>query len=444
MYFNNIYKIFIWLSLGLCSVFFIDPNDVEPYKISLIYLGICIIIHGLISFYRHGGDFITPTGFYMLVSVVLSGVPSIYINFIGSYYIVLGHFIATLVSFICQVLIYHIFGNERRSIKVCTKELKEISISKELYDWTLLLGIFLMLGGIIISQVSSALSFFLEASVYVGIVIIAISLFRTGGKGYGLNKVLVVIALFGCNYFFLFEGFGRINLATLLLALVICYNHRLNRKILKVLISIGTLPALIIASLMRGGSLQDISAGMGSIISPFYRFGQLVELYNENIIDLYWGKTIWAAIVTPIPRDLWPSKPWNFNREITYIFKPEYVAYGHSEASVLYAECFFNFGYLGLILGILFIGFLLKFLDSNYLRMIETANLWSKPDFLKYLVTIIVTVGMLDLYWGGFSTFMAREGFRLIVLLILLTIMYIYIPDFKNSRKKLITFKKRV
>lgn len=403
--------------MGSISFFMLSLNLESPYKISIIYLGVIIIIQGLVSFYKHGGMLMTPTGVFMLVSVVLGGFTSIYMNYQEDYTIQLGHFISTYIIFNSQILIYYIFGNEKKSVIVNKKKNKRVSLRSETKTYAFKLGAFIIISSYIISLLHSRLSFFRANGIYIGIIILSVALFRSTNKGYAIKNYLFVASLFIVYYLYLFEGFGRINIATLAIAIILTFNYRDLTKKIKKIIFVGGIPSVLLASLMRGGTVNNLTGGIGSVVSPNYRFGQIVELYNNNVLNLRWGKTIWAAIVTPIPRVIWEAKPWNFNREITYIFAPQYVAYGHSEAAVTHAEWFLNFGYVGILLFIFLTGYLLIVLDSNYLRISKKRNdLWTKIDFVTYVAIIITTSGFLDLYWGGVSTFMARGGIRLLML----------------------------
>ncbi|GEL07241.1 hypothetical protein [Salisediminibacterium halotolerans] len=433
MNYNNLAKMMLWLSLGLSSVFFMNQVNGSPYYISIFFLAVLIIIHGIFSFYKHGGDFITPTGIYMLVSVVIGGIPAILMIHDSSYDIVFGHWIATYSVFTGQVLIYHVFGSEQKSIRKCTKEGRTQFLPKKLITWAYVLGLFLAVMGLIFSLINYGFESFLTPSVYVSMVIILVALWRSGGGGISVHKLVITIALFFVYYQFFFSGFGRINVATLLLVLVLSMNHKFLNKNLKKIIVIGTFPAMLMASYVSAGGNSGETRGMGSMISPHYRFGELIQMYNEGVLDLFWGKTIWAAIVTPVPREFWADKPWNFNREITFIFRPEYIEDGHSEASVIYAEWFFNFGYPGIVLAILSMGLFLKVIDSMYLKAAVNFN-WKRIDFVKHVTLLILMVGLIDLYWGGFSTFMARGGIRLLVFYAVLMIFLIYI---QRKRKKM-------
>ncbi|TFE01705.1 hypothetical protein [Jeotgalibacillus salarius] len=417
-----------WLILAVMTVFLKDPASSEPYKDGINLLGILIIVHGIYAFYRHGGRYITPTGVFMLTSVIVGGFAALYLNNFEGFFMVEGHYLATLIVFVSQLCVYYLFSNTPISLgHHLVEPAVRIQFSDDLTRWVFLVAILTAAGGSVIFYTIPSLSLFQAPAVYVSIIMIAIALFRDENKKVRVSSLLFVLFLFFIYYFWLFSGFGRIDLATLVFGLLISVHKRLFKNLVKTMIAVAALPSVIAASLLRGGDLSDLDGGIGSVVSPHYRFGQLIELYQDGLLQLQWGKTIWAAAVTPVPRAIWPEKPWNFNREITYIFNPEYVIYGHSEAAVLYAEWLFNFGFAGILFCVVFLGVLLKWLDRKYFSLLFKSS-WSSGDFIKFTVVVIMMGGMLNLYWGGFSTFMAREGIRLMVLGTVLACLIIYVP----------------
>lgn len=106
--------------------------------------------------------------------------------------------------------------------------------------------------------------------------------------------------------------------------------------------------------------------------------GRAVEYLSTRPEEFAHGETIWEAILSPIPRALWPSKPiaagsgdlvsrftgMQFDKDTT-------VGIGH----VL--EWYVNFGSTGVFLGSLFVGLVLGFIDRVAIGHLDHGN-WAK------------------------------------------------------------------
>jgi hypothetical protein len=80
-------------------------------------------------------------------------------------------------------------------------------------------------------------------------------------------------------------------------------------------------------------------------------------------VDFLFGHTIYAILVNPIPREMWPQKPIGFGRILGQIKQGDYgrssaQAHGWSVAAGLAGEGYANGGYLGIPLLSLAIGYL--------------------------------------------------------------------------------------
>lgn len=415
------------LILGLVSVLFTEYGLLIE---SIRYLGVLTMVHALLCFYLSGGQLITPTGIYMISSALLGGFASVLMLMDTQYRIVYGHWVAIFVIFLAQIFVAlvsrHYVPKYPNLVRLKIDEDAfakrfgyDVASERSLKLWSTGLGLTMLIVAFAGSLTMRSLEYLFQDMTYAGIIVLVTGQLKSGGYRLRVRDLLLAALLFLFYYFREFEGFGRINLVSLLIAIGLSLNYKFKTKRLKRIILFGFFPSIAVGSLLRGGSLESIASGMGSMVSPLYRFGELVEMYLRGDLNLFYGKTLWAALVSPVPRALWENKPWNFNREITYIFARKYVPYGHSEASVLYAEWFFNFGFLGILIGIVLMGWFLRKLDTAYFRIADH-RVWSKHEFIVFLLILLVASGLLDLFWGGFSTFAARSGFRLILLSVFL------------------------
>lgn len=221
-------------------------------------------------------------------------------------------------------------------------------------------------------------------------------------------------------------GFGRLNLAVLALSLTVVASLRMGNCSVKIATAAMTGPILVylvnqrLAYLEseRKGGFVDESEGVGSVVGPFHSAGTIVEAVERGIVDLAWGKTLFNAAVTGIPRDLWPDKPVGFGREIVGITQPWMTSTTeHSDAGTFIGEAVWNFGvWLAPLYLIAFIVFI-RILDRKLISVVDRA-----PDMATFLVLMLVAVAagtLLNIIWGSVSTAAARTLFPLAVLLVL-------------------------
>lgn len=420
---KNISELVVWLILGLISILL---YAIYPLKISLIFTGILIVVHALIYFNIHGGKSLSPSSIFLLFSALLYGFPSIFSNYVKGYTILSGHYLASLLLYLSQIIIYHIllYQNSRSDYSFQSKEVKKLTSKNRVIYYILVLISF---GLVNLIPIFSGLR---AAITYTFILIMTTTIIIRNEQI--KSSHLIAIALLYFYYIFnYFAGFGRINLVTLILSIFLIIQLRVTFKGTKPLITVLFFPLIILGSLLRGGSLDNIFGGIGSIVSPYYRLGQLVELYMNNYISPSFGKTFIAAFLVFIPRNIWKNKPWSFNREITKIFAPQYVAYGHSEVATVLGEFIYNFGFVGIILYILTIGFFVSYLDKTVVKSVTNRN-WNFTNVIIYSAVSLTTAGLLNLIWGSVPTFINRDGFRILYLFVIYMIM-----KFINKLKKI-------
>lgn len=411
---NSLILLCVWSIIGMLSIFIVGGN--YTYNLATAFVGLITIFHGLYYFNMHGGNYITPTGLFLLYSSVLHGFASISINQVAAYEVTRGHYIASLSTFFLQVIVYHWILSDYQEKNL--NGFKKVYTRPPVNRFIILVGVI----GFGLGVISPTFGELGSAAIYVTIVILVIRNVLLVNK-VNVHHFFYSMGLFSIYYLFLFASFGRINLVTLLAIIAMIFSYKLNTKVIKLFITVMFYPSIMIGSYLRSGDLFDISSGVGSIISPFYRFGQLVDLYMDHVISLDWGRTIYAAFIVIIPREIWPNKPWNFNREITFLFTPQYIADGHSEAAVFNAEMMYNFGFVGIVLGGFLLGWLISKMEKEIFIKYAMRRVYDIKDLVFLSFSLIVASGLMNLLWGGFSTFINRDGFRL---LLLITAFYSY------------------
>ena len=155
-------------------------------------------------------------------------------------------------------------------------------------------------------------------------------------------------------------------------------------------------------------------AAPDSNVSPLETFARLIDEYGQFTPGN--GSTFLDAAVVFVPRSIWSNKPIGFGAELTGILEPEMSSSGHSMAALAYGEWFFNFGWMGLGLGIFVVGFLIKRLDLWVPAAFASVSS-SKSGIRNVLVATIAISGLTDYFWVGTFTYAARVGLRLVIVI---------------------------
>ncbi|MDQ7908203.1 hypothetical protein RB614_27125 [Phytohabitans sp. ZYX-F-186] len=219
------------------------------------------------------------------------------------------------------------------------------------------------------------------------------------------------------------NSFARLTLGSLGLALTFVVAQRLRTPLVKLAVVLGSAPMLFTFGVMRKEAVREAvpgvyvasSTGLESVASPLRDFGVLLDYYHAGLIEPHWGYTFWVAVVSLVPRSLWPGKPDGFGAELTKLLNPGLAQSGHSDAALFQGEWLFNFGIAGLILMIPVVGLAVRAVDS-FLEWSTRRPLASRHALLACTTAIIVAAGLPDLMWVGTFTFAVRAGMRLLVL----------------------------
>lgn len=390
--------------------------------VGFIGLVIYFLAYNTYYFLKSGKSRITIYSWFYYIAILISGGSSLSMIVNNDFH--RYSYIGLLLVFIVIMLIN--LGRKEYNIKMKFKITKNDFIKISIFLIMSILVIYLT------PMIIPSLNFIQRPLAYVTFIAISLLILI-----YYDNKLVFIISsiiTFLIYYIFYFNDFGRINIVTLFFIYLYIYINKYEIKHIKKLMILMILPGVALGSIMRGGSGDDIFGGTTSIFAPQTRFNQIVEKYNNKELDLFYGKTFYAAIVTPVPRDWWSNKPWNFNREMTYVFSPEKVVYGHSDVGSIFGEFLLNFSYLGLFLmPIIFVKLFNWFEKSIY--KLSLRKRFDTRTFLFYVILILIISGMLDVYWGGPSTFMSRGGFRIIIFSFLYIVVMFYLRKIKIDRR---------
>lgn len=215
---------------------------------------------------------------------------------------------------------------------------------------------------------------------------------------------------------------GRLMIAGLLIAAFVAWNLFGPSKIQKVFL-ICLIPVFLLLSGAdraqstdgEGVSSSTVIAkgdGLASVYAPLETWARMIGPLAPEQRDLLmprWGETFINTAVLPIPRSMWDSKPIGFGAELTEVFEPKLVKSSHSMAGLTHGEWYANFGYPGLALMVLVIGWFLVWLDRWHSRL-AWSNFESDSDWWSLAILICVVSGLGELYWVGSFTAFARGG----------------------------------
>lgn len=131
-------------------------------------------------------------------------------------------------------------------------------------------------------------------------------------------------------------------------------------------------------------------------------FALVIEGIRSGQLDLLWGDSYSRFFLAFVPREIWPDKPLHIGRQIPVLVQSSSGA-GALPVTIL-GEMYFNFGYVGILGSMVFLGVLCKFLYLLLMRSTED-NLHSSIS-----ATLIYAIS------AGFVLQYFRGGFHLVAL----------------------------
>jgi hypothetical protein len=172
--------------------------------------------------------------------------------------------------------------------------------------------------------------------------------------------------------------------------------------------------------------MEDITQGASE--NSFVFSHSAITMKNYSYRDLILFEPIWCAVTMPVPRAVYPNKPKG-----DYLVKANFVAYGNNDYGAVFiqfTEAYMAFGWVGIILTGLFIGFFSRMFWDNYRR---------NPHSLG----AVLLLGL----FNGFTYILISRGYLAQCLTIL--VMFVFIPFgfasviLKFSRSAFCLFKYR-
>lgn len=428
-----------WLIASVALVFAVYLLEAEVGDI-VLYIAILGLLHSLLGFLAHGGVRISAPGIFLLGTALFGYFPTLYYRVVsgrdGLHAMELTGLSAVLVS---QIVMYSIW---RRSGDGGALPRQPIPSPRSVTLVGVLSG-----GGLLVAAATlrwlgvEGQGSLTRAAGYAGVVVAALSLVR-GKSRLGFGTLIVLGGLFVFFFTTMFTEGGRLVLGSLAAALGLVVCTRWRPRLLKP-VALAILPlGVYVLARMRSGSRSDLStgyreAGIESVVWPQRRFFDVLQGITDGTLELGWGQTFANSLVAWVPRGIWEGKPVGFGYELTAIYRPELLPFGHSEAALLYGEFVYNFGVFGLLMLTGVCGVSILMLD----RLLVAAQ-GSARESLTSLVAeaalIIVVACLLDLVWVGTWTYIERAGFAVAVLgalYVLFAVVESIAPDAYDSRQ---------
>lgn len=129
---------------------------------------------------------------------------------------------------------------------------------------------------------------------------------------------------------------------------------------------------------------EKIATMIRGELSPIVAYSEIKE--NIEILDYKYGKTVLLPLIfKPIPRSIWPKKPYNTSGYYMFKLHPESASKGFFIAPSIFGDIFLNFGYFGCIIFTFTFGILISYFDNKLKKLKEGKIAFKKIGFLLIL-----------------------------------------------------------
>lgn len=377
--------------------------------VSLAGLG---LVHSAMGFCRHGGARITPAGVLLFAMLIFGYFPTLYYAWTESNFVPVAFEVRGLVALlIFQFVLYPFFSLSDHGVEVSGRT----AVPPSVWIPAVVAGLLMVFGGLLINMLNvTAIWPLAQPAGYAGIVLIALSLLQARHR---INVLVLglVLSLFASFVILFFSGGGRNVLGSLALGLAMATGFVWRPSLLKPMILVALPPVLWLLARLRADSVANPftgyqESGLESVVRPQRLFFQLIQDQQAGNIELGYGETFVASVLSWVPREFWIDKPVGLGTTLTQLYRPDLLAAGHSEAGLLHGELIYNFGFWGLIFGAVALGFWIFWLDK-WVTSLHQRTHTSISTLFAQAVTVTLTAGIVDLVWVGTFTYVARAGF---------------------------------
>lgn len=272
----------------------------------------------------------------------------------------------------------------------------------------------------------------IESTAFTAITVFSVGVFwRSNARllSWGTLIVLAFIAVYAEVFH---SGQGRLRIVALACAVFVVVTARYQRKVLKWLTVAAIAPALYYLAEDRKELQESLSAGasegrngLESMLGSVQVFGRLIQAQAESGFPLSYGVNLFSFPFA-WTESLFPNAPVALGYELVKVTDPGRYGTGYSVVATTYGEAVYNFGYVGLVLMVPVIVWLLNLLDH---KMVGSM---SKPQsgamtLLAVVFWAMLAGGIADMVWSGQHTFLTRATFRLPLLIGITALLWLHV-----------------
>ena len=408
-----------WAVVGAACAYSGDP---QISSTAGLVLAVATALLGARVFWLSGGHRITAAGLWSLATAIFGGFAGIYWNRTPTPYDALM-VTPLLASYVSLVAMWALFWSDPldhpRGPQVASWFAPAASAVVGVV--MVLLSTFLYL-----SEVKIGATVVQEIA-FVGLMLVSIVLVLSNASArthwFRLAMGVGVVLVFAQT---VFTGYGRLIIVSLGLVPVIVASWRARTRMLKLAMLIAVGPALVVFVRIREAFGQQEYgsqlSGIGSVVTPLRDFGRLVSLHANDGFPLAQGHTFVAALTVPVPRAIWPGKPIGFGAELTDLLEPQLRVVEQSMAALAPGEWFFDFGWSGVALMVLVVGWLIRRLDDFAARA-TTLSIDGPRSHLHVVVAALLTCDIPNLFWVGTFGYTSRTFIRLGVVMMVIAVV---------------------
>jgi hypothetical protein len=398
-----------WGAAGVLALLLRSDQPTVLYDYSELVLAGLSTAFGVWVFWTHGRQQITAAGVYCLAV-------SVFVGFAGLWWwaqpgaVDQPVYIGTMTGYWTTYAMWALFWRHQPNFALIRHA------SPEATQWAIGMGL-------VVAVVGSSAGF-VSPDAYVQFPLAGLSLVAVGLILHRAQheKVIARLGVAGLTVLVFWEtvftGFGRLNLVAIALVGIVVASGRRSRRTVKAMVLTGVSPALWLLILTREalptttGITYD---GIGSVVYPVRYFGELVQGHASGLFAFSGGQALEATLTVWIPRSWWPGKPEGFGAVLTPLLAPATVGTNNSLAAHAYGEWYFDFGWAGVIVMVLFLGVFIWAVDRLLARATATP-LDTRRQLVPLVVAVLLVVDMPNLMWVGTFGYVARTAQRLAIL----------------------------
>lgn len=397
----------LWCVPGVVALLLVTP--LRGHHDALNAISATALIFGLWAFWQHGGRQVTAAGVYSLSSAAFVGYAGLWWAQNASDVVEATIFQATMVLYYTHIVAYYVFWRRTSS----AERYPGVTVGSDRTSiWAVTTGAGVLAASIALSRVAPGLATGYTASAAAGVMLLAIGLAtRPKGASLGLWRTLLAGAALAAYTQTIFTGFGRLTVATLAIAIAIAVASRMKGRRVKLAVVAGVPVGAFLLTQIRQSAVESVGNGPDSMQAPLETFGRLLRTDFEHGD----GSTLWATLTLFVPRAWWEGKPIGFGAELTEMLEPGLVGVGHSMASTIGGEWYYNFGWIGLLSLPVVVGLLVAWLDRGLANALG-GTFTIRRDVVVLTAWIAGAAGLSNLVWASTFTYVNRTGFILIVL----------------------------